>query len=63
MQISIGNVEIHTQIIKIYGVALGVLYYDPNLEPDFDEVPEEEFYSQVTIMFLFVGIHITIWKS
>jgi len=41
---------------------LGVLYYNPNLQPDEEDVPEDEFYHQITVMLLFFGIHLTIWK-
>lgn len=63
MQIGFGNTQIHIQIIPIYGLATGVLYYDPNLEPDNDSVDPEEFFSQVTVMLLVFGIHLTIWEQ
>lgn len=64
MQIDINGLSIHLQLIPIYGLNLGVLYYDPNLEPDReDRVDEEEWYAQITIMFLIFGIHINLWKS
>jgi hypothetical protein len=50
------------QIIPIYGLSFGVLYYNPNLEPDSEQVDEEDFYHQLTIMFLIFGFHITWWK-
>jgi hypothetical protein len=50
------------QIIPIYGLSFGVLYYNPNLEPDSEQVEEEDFYHQLTIMFLIFGFHITWWK-
>ena len=50
------------QLIQIYGLACGVLYYNPNLEPDKPDVNEEDMYHQVTIMFLIFGIHITWWE-
>lgn len=53
---------IDLQIIPIYGLSFGVLYYNPNLEPDNSEVDEEDFYHQLTIMFLVFGFHITWWK-
>jgi len=53
---------IHIQFIPIYGLSLGVLYYNPNLQPDEEDVDEEDFYHQLTIMFLAFGIHITAWK-
>lgn len=50
------------QIIPIYGLSFGVLYYNPNLEPDSEPVDEEDFFHQLTIMFLIFGFHITWWK-
>lgn len=54
-----GDKQVSIQLIPIYGLSLGVLYYDPNLEPDQEE-EVEEFFQQITIMFVFFGIHITI---
>ena len=53
---------VDVQFIPIYGFAAGVLYYNPNLEPDQPDVNPDDFYHQLTIMFLIVGIHITWWK-
>lgn len=50
------------QLIPIYGFALGVLYYNPNLEPDLPDVKPEDFYHQLTITFFIFGIHITWWE-
>jgi len=43
----------------MYGTAFGFLYYNPNLEPDLDDVDEEDYFEQITIMLLFFGLHIT----
>lgn len=59
---NINNIGINIQIIPVYGLATGILYYNPNLEPEPDNVPEDEFFEQVTILLLFFGIHITWWK-
>ena len=50
------------QLIPIYGCAAGVLYYNPNLEPDQPNVDDNDMYHQLTIMFLIFGIHITWWE-
>ena len=63
MQLGFGNTEIHIQIIPIYGLAAGVLYYNPNLETDDAPVEPEEYFEQITLMFLAFGIHLTIWKQ
>lgn len=63
MQLVFGNTEIHIQIIPIYGLAAGVLYYNPNLEPDDEPVEPEEYFEQITLMFFAFGIHLTIWKQ
>jgi hypothetical protein len=62
MTIDFGNTGINLQIIPIYGLSAGVLYYNPNLEPDIEEVHEDDFYHQLTIMCLVFGLHITVWK-
>ncbi len=63
MNLSFSNLNFNFQIIPLYGLSIGLLYYDPNLEPDMDKVDPEEYYSQITLMALIFGIHITVWKS
>ena len=64
MNINFSGINLHIQIIPIYGLSIGILYYDPYLELNNEEdILEEEFYSQITIMFLFFGIHITFWRE
>lgn len=62
MNIDFGNIGVNIQAIPIYGLSIGFLYYNPNLEPDSDNVDDEDFYQQVTIMCLLVGLHITVWR-
>ena len=59
---NINNTAFNSQLIPVYGLSLGILYYNPNLEPEPEDLDEDEFYEQITIMFLFFGIHITWWK-
>jgi hypothetical protein len=54
-----GDTQVNIQFIPVYGISVGVLYYDPTLEPD-KIYSEEDFYRQITIMFFLFGIHITI---
>ena len=61
MNIDFGSIGVNIQAIPIYGLSIGFLYYNPNLEPDSDNVDDEDFYQQVTIMCLLVGLHITVW--
>lgn len=63
MNLSFSNLNFNFQIIPLYGLSIGLLYYDPNLEPDIEKVDPEDFYSQITLMALIFGIHITVWKS
>ena len=64
MIFSFNDLNVNFQFIPLHGLAIGGLYYDPNLEPDREEdVEKEEFYSQITLMFLFFGLHITIWRE
>lgn len=50
------------QFIPLYGCSIGVLYYNPSLEPDVEYVSDDDMYHQITFMFLLFGIHITLWK-
>ena len=63
MNLSFNNFNLNIQIVPIYGMSVGVIYYDPNLEPDMEDVEPEEFYSQITMMFLFFGLHLTFWRG
>ena len=56
---NINNTFFNIQIIPIYGISMGILYYNPNLEPDLENVESEEYYEQITVMILFFGFHIT----
>jgi Na+-transporting NADH:ubiquinone oxidoreductase subunit NqrC len=58
---NINNTVFNIQIIPVYGFGLGILYYNPNLEPDLDPVSTEEYYEQITVMLFFFGFHITWW--
>jgi hypothetical protein len=62
MTLDFGNTGVNIQLIPIYGLSAGVLYYDPNLEPDVESVEPEDYYQQITLMLLLFGLHITIWK-
>ena len=59
IQFNINNTVFTIQIIPVYGFGLGILYYNPNLEPDLDPVSLEEYYEQITVMLFFFGFHIT----
>mgnify|MGYP000698469356 CR=1 FL=1 len=63
MNLSFNDFNLNIQIVPIYGMSVGVIYYDPNIEPDMEDVEPEEFYSQITMMFLFFGLHLTFWKG
>lgn len=62
MNFSTKNYGFNVQIIPTYGIALGFLYYNPNLEPDNSTVLDEDYYDQVTLLFLIFGLHITWWR-
>ena len=63
MNLSFNDFNLNIQIVPIYGMSVGVIYYDPNIEPDMEDVEPEEFYSQITMMFLFFGLHLTFWRG
>ena len=51
------------QFIPIYGISLGVLYYNPRIDPGVEEeVSDNDMYHQITLCFLICGIHITWWN-
>lgn len=62
MNIDFGSIGVNIQVIPIYGLSIGFLYYNPNLEPDSDNVDPDDYYDQVTIMCLILGLHITVWR-
>jgi len=53
---------VNLQIIPLYGFFVGLIYYNPNLEPNTNPVDDVDFYHQITLAFLIVGIHINVWK-
>lgn len=55
------NFGFNIQFIPLYGLGIGFLYYNPNLEPD-EKTNKEDFYEQVTFMFLIFGLHITWYR-
>jgi hypothetical protein len=44
MNINIGNTDLNFQVAPLYGVGLGYIYYDPEL--DQEEVEEEEYFQR-----------------
>jgi len=60
---NINNTVFNIQLIPIYGFSAGILYYNPNLEPDLEPVDEDEYYEQLSIMILFFGFNITWFKT
>ena len=56
------NFGFNIQFIPLYGIAIGFLYYNPNLEPNNEKTKKEDFYEQLTFMFLLFGIHITWYR-
>jgi hypothetical protein len=62
IQFNINNTLFTIQLIPIYGFAFGVLYYNPNLEPDLEDVEQEDYYEQITVMLFIFGFHFTWFK-
>lgn len=62
MNIQIGSYNAHFQIVPLFGIALGYLYYTPEQEEDFD-IEEEDNYSRHQVLFLLFALVVTVWKS
>ena len=61
MNINIGNTDFNFQVAPLYGVGLGYIYYDPEL--DQEEVEEEEYFQRHQFLFLIFALIVTVWKS
>lgn len=62
MTITIGNYNLHFQLAPLYGIALGYIYYAPDLEEDFD-YEEEDNYGRHQLLFVFFALIVDVWKS
>lgn len=62
MTISIGNYNFYIQIAQLHGIALGYIYYAPNLEEDFNE-EQEDNYGRHQLLFLLFALIVDVWKS
>lgn len=54
--------DLNFQIVPIHGLSVGVIYYNPNIDQRFNNLPdvdEEDYFERITIMFLIFGIHVT----
>jgi hypothetical protein len=54
--------DFNFQIVPVHGLSLGVIYYNPNIDQRFNNLPdveEEDYFERITFMFLIFGIHIT----
>lgn len=63
MTIDFGNTQMHIQFVPSYGLALGYLYYSPLLEPDTDEIDEDEMFERHTLILGIFALIVTVWKS
>lgn len=63
MMININDWTIDIELCPIYGLAIGVNYYNPELEPNVDEVDDWEFYNDITFLFVLVGLKIRWWRN
>ena len=54
--------DLNFQIVPVYGLSIGVIYYNPNIDQRYNQLPDvdaEDYYERITIMFVFFAIHIT----
>ncbi len=52
----------HIQLVPAYGFGLGYLYYNPLLEPDTDEIDEEDYFERHTVLITFFALIVSVWK-
>lgn len=63
MIIQFGEYQVHIQLVPAYGIGLGYLYYNPLLEPDTDEIDEEDFFERHTVLLTFFALIVNVWRS
>lgn len=61
MQIFIDDYTIEILLCPVYGLAVGVNYYNPTM--DEGVYVEEEYYDDVTFLFVLFAIKIRWWKN
>lgn len=61
MQIDINDWSIEFLLCPIFGIAVGVNYYNPEL--DNDDVTDDEFYNDLTFLFGVFALKIRWWKN
>lgn len=61
MQIDINDWSIEFLLCPVFGIAVGVNYYNPEL--DNDDVTDDEFYNDLTFLFGVFGLKIRWWKN
>lgn len=62
MNINIGNIDLNFQVAPLYGVGVGYIYFDPNLEEE-EAVDDDEYFQRHQFLFLVFALIITVWKS
>ena len=63
MIIQFGEYQVHIQLVPSYGIGLGYLYYNPLLEPDTDEIDEEDYFERHTVLLTFFALIVNVWRS
>jgi len=61
MIIHINDLTIEFLLCPIYGVAVGVNYYNPEL--DGTEIEDDEYYNDLTFLFVILALKIRWWKN
>jgi len=54
--------DLNFQIVPVYGLSIGIIYYNPNIDQRYNQLPDvdaEDYYERITVMFVFFAIHIT----
>ena len=62
MTIYIGDYGINIQLVPLFGLALGINYYNPRLLTD-ETIEQDDFYHEIQFLLSVFAIRLELWKS
>lgn len=60
MNITFGDYGINIQLVPLFGLSLGVNYWNPRLTDE--TIEDEDFYHELQFLLLFFAIRFEVWK-